>query len=406
MTRVSNQDAWENIFNDLQILDKIQNNGYYDIGADEIKKRDGKESRLMTKIDHRENLPKIMADNQLSILAIKNGLYRIARTDPFINIKKEIQCQIQTIEKPNNIYSINPTNIRSESEALNIVHITKILSKNFEEEVNLTVRGRLRGDLKFQIEKIPYDIQGVQIEVDGGYEGLSSLHLIEAKMGYRSNINIRQLLYPELFWKNQTIASKKQIKSYLFLYQENIFRFIPFSYENGLFSLQHDKEKAFQFKEKINFNLSSIVKPTQDLTNSEAPFPQADDFEKVHNILLKINQFNNPSKWEVMQDFDITERQYDYYLNVLVWMNLCSINKEIIALNDKGLELAYTPFNQRIQEFAKIIFSNSICFKELKGDQTNFDDLKQDYHYAEETINRRLNTIRAWIKYFKNLSTS
>jgi hypothetical protein len=42
----------------------------------------------MTKIDFRQNLPKIMDKNDLSILAIKNGLYRIAKTDPFIDIPK------------------------------------------------------------------------------------------------------------------------------------------------------------------------------------------------------------------------------------------------------------------------------------------------------------------------------
>ena len=80
MDKISNNDAWSNIFEDLRVLDRITTSKYFDISADEIKRRDDKEARLMTKVDHREHLPKVMAENSLSILAIKNGLYRIAKT--------------------------------------------------------------------------------------------------------------------------------------------------------------------------------------------------------------------------------------------------------------------------------------------------------------------------------------
>lgn len=102
--KASNNQAWENIFKDFKILDYLQKHPYFDISADEIKSIDGKEARLMTKI----HLPQIMLENSLSILAIKNGLYRIARTNPFIDIEQTPQCEILKIPSPKNISSINP----------------------------------------------------------------------------------------------------------------------------------------------------------------------------------------------------------------------------------------------------------------------------------------------------------
>ena len=46
MERISNNEAWSNIFDDLRILDRITTDSYFDISADEIKRRDGKEARL------------------------------------------------------------------------------------------------------------------------------------------------------------------------------------------------------------------------------------------------------------------------------------------------------------------------------------------------------------------------
>ena len=91
MSKISTHKSWENIFNRFDIVKEVKKNKYFDITADQIKAVDGKEARLMTKVDFRENLPKIMNEENLSILAIKNGLYRIAKNDPFIDINKEIK---------------------------------------------------------------------------------------------------------------------------------------------------------------------------------------------------------------------------------------------------------------------------------------------------------------------------
>ncbi len=70
MSKINIHQSWENIFSHYNILSKIRKNRFFDITADEIKAIDGKEARLMTKVDFRENLPNIMKAENLSILAI------------------------------------------------------------------------------------------------------------------------------------------------------------------------------------------------------------------------------------------------------------------------------------------------------------------------------------------------
>lgn len=67
-----NHDAWNSIFDSLDILHSVDRVGYFDILADDIKKYGHREPRLMTKIDYREVTPEIMSKNGLSILAIAN----------------------------------------------------------------------------------------------------------------------------------------------------------------------------------------------------------------------------------------------------------------------------------------------------------------------------------------------
>lgn len=68
-----NDRAWEQLFDKYHILDEISNNGSFTISAEQIK--EFREPRLMTKFDHKVNLPKVFADNGLAILPITRGDY-------------------------------------------------------------------------------------------------------------------------------------------------------------------------------------------------------------------------------------------------------------------------------------------------------------------------------------------
>lgn len=402
MAKLKFHQSWENIFDKYKLLNDIRRNGYVDITADAIKAIEGKEPRNLTKVDFREKLPNIMKEEGLSILAIKNGLYRIAPNDPFIDIEENISTEIIELEAPQNIISIDPFNIKSESAALDIAAVSDMHRMVFGEESQLTIRGRLRGSLEFNIEQIPYNIEGVQIEVDGGYEANNAIHLIEAKIGYSNNINIRQLLYPQLFWENQ-INGRKDIKSYVFYLQGDIFRFIPYYYDGVIGYAEHSEEKAFRFREPTTgFSIYSVEVNHNNIDTS-VPFPQADRFETINTMLLLISEHTCLSKEDLSSNFDIVDRQIDYYFNVLKWLKVCKEEEECLILTQKGQNIVSLPFRQRIEALAKIVFSDPISNAVLHRRAINPDYFHVYNVHSGSTINRRLGTIRSWIKYFKNI---
>ena len=71
-----NDSAWESLFDKYNILDAVRNQGEFVISASQIK--EFREPRLMTKFDHKVNLPSIFARNNLAILPVTRGDYVIS----------------------------------------------------------------------------------------------------------------------------------------------------------------------------------------------------------------------------------------------------------------------------------------------------------------------------------------
>lgn len=66
MSKSKNDICWEQIFDKHKIIQTVLENGHVNITATEINKF--REARLMTKFDHKSQLPKLFFDNEMSIL--------------------------------------------------------------------------------------------------------------------------------------------------------------------------------------------------------------------------------------------------------------------------------------------------------------------------------------------------
>ena len=121
-------ELWEAIFSDFDVLNKISKTGYFKISADQI--REYKEPRLMAKFDFSRQLPKIFKDNNLGILPVRNGEYIIGKFNLFETIKntKYDEIEIKKVQLPDFIETIDPDNIYSESNALNVASISAPLA--------------------------------------------------------------------------------------------------------------------------------------------------------------------------------------------------------------------------------------------------------------------------------------
>ncbi len=400
---MSNAEGWKLIFATLPILKEVGSAGYFDISATQIKDISGREPRLMAKIDFKEQLPPVMAEAGLSLLAISNGVYRIGRFDPFISIDARPSQQVTRLPFPTGYLTLSPKDLTNESAALDAALLSGALAKIFGEEVVLTIRGRTRNaPFTFSLGGIGFPVNGVQIEVDGGYEGATTINLVEAKIGIRKNISIRQLLYPQLAW-DAAIKGTKKIRTFICLYQEPLLRFIPVIYDGTSCRADHANERVFALEAEARFSLMDIpAQPEAALPVSGVPFPQADTFETSLAMLSIVAQHGEMTKDALSADFDIVDRQIDYYVNIMRWLGLVTVEAGTIRLTETGRRLADMSHAARMYELAQIIFGEPIFHQALHKGIDHVDSaMFQRWNISGSTIGRRLQTVAAWIKYFK-----
>ena len=207
MSDTKNELAWKQLFEKHGILEKIEKHGVFEITSSQINKF--REARLMTKFDHRKNLPEIFKKHKLSILPITRGSYLISQFEAYKDFEEK-NTEIIKVSFPTFIESIDYENITSESAALNCAYVSGILADFIEDErIIPTVSGRMGSDtFDFLIKTrsgtdVRVNVNNSQIEIDGGFEGVETLSLIEAKNSLSDDFLIRQLYYPYRLWRNK-----------------------------------------------------------------------------------------------------------------------------------------------------------------------------------------------------------
>lgn len=132
MNKTKNDVAWEILFENYNILERVNEYGFFKIDSAQI--NEVRESRLMAKFDHYVNLPIVFRDNNLSILPISRSKYMIASFDTHFKVKYCDEVEAMPFEFPTHIESIDYTNLYSESSALNCAFNTGIISNLVDEE--------------------------------------------------------------------------------------------------------------------------------------------------------------------------------------------------------------------------------------------------------------------------------
>ena len=424
MSKPRNDLAWEKIFDKYKILGEILKNGYVKISATKI--NEFREARLMTKFDHKSQLPKLFVDNNLSILPISRGEYVIGTFETFCDFNSD-NIEVSSIEFPTFLESLDYRDITSEATSINCAFVSKILH-DFISEENLfpTVSGRMSSSsFKFDINTanglFNINVDNSQIEIDGGYEGDNSLTLIEAKNYISDDFLVRQLFYPFKLWSEKI---NKKVRPIFLTYSNGIFHlreyeFANINHYNSLVLVKHKKyviqEGAFNFE-----ILSEIIDKTDVVKEPEIPFPQADNFERVINLCELLNQKEFLVKEEITQNYDFDSRQTDYYSNAGKYLGLIETGKDPITqqigcfLTSKGKHMFNLNLVDRQKEFIKLIvshyaFRNTLKLSLEKGDIPDKEIIVEMMKYtklynvnSDSTYFRRASTIIGWINWILN----
>jgi hypothetical protein len=420
---------WNLIFEDFKILETIKNVGLFVITSKQI--NNYHQARLMTKFDHQTQRPRLFVEHNLSILPISRGSYVIGNFDTFCKFTDN-KSEVKEMSFPYDIESIDPKDITSEATAINCAFVSNILH-DFTDESNLrpTVNGRMSSKtFNFKIDSkgksINIEVDNSQIEIDGGFEGDYSLNLIEAKTYISNDFLIRQLYYPFQLWNYKI---NKKVRPIFLTYTNGIFDLREYTFDDPKHynSLRLVKQKKYSIKEELPNEILNI-EYIENLLNSvkivnepKIPFPQADSFERVINLLEILNFKLSITGEELLANYDFVsgtkfhQRQINYYTDAARYLGfVCKTteNKEAtfqltelgitffnLSIFERQLKLIKCILSHRVfNEVLRIYFNNG----EMPKKKVISEIMKSSILYnidSESTYLRRASTISSWVNW-------
>ena len=320
-----NDQAWQKVCDRTQLLKDIRSNGYAVVKAKDLQHlSDERQPRLMVKFDFDSQRPKLFKDHRLNILPLRRGDYVVFRDDHnvcYFKMPSVYADRRPTAYQPQtNLAAFDTLSKRAsltESDAIEQALLSSLLRTFCQTgPLSKTKSGRFGSD-KFML-KLPCEasipVDGSQIEVDAVLESPDAVVLIEAKIGFHQNFHVRQLYYPHCWLRERT---KKRIVPVLLCYSNGEFQLTEFKLGEHFGDVELVKQGYFVIEEYVlaGGNIAVIDRnlpsPVEDLG---IPFPQADDMDKVVDI-LQLAQRGTVDPDQLVEIFGFVPRQADYYRN-------------------------------------------------------------------------------------------
>ena len=406
-----NDVAWKKYIDATEIV--LDGTSHF-INAKKLNKLAEREPRLLAKMDKPKDRPKVFQNAGYSLLAVKNGEYLIFKGDTF---SKTPICSQKKLHKPSLAFKLLTAGRGTgEAEYLDNAFNTGIIS-DFTKNNTLyqTIRGRERTgsfDFSFQKNNTEVSVDGVQIEVDAGFEGEKEVILIEGKVGKRDFFNIRQIYYPYRHFRD--LVPSKKIRNLFFAYDlsKATYTLYEFAFANDTVfdSIRLINCLIYNLIEPATYKINDLLDINFETENNT--IPQADDINKVLELLSLVNTGQNTTQ-HIADYFLFTTRQSLYYGEASASLGLLKRYRGFVELTTFGRQFITTaPAKQ--QFFVAKIIINSWYFRKLihiaknRGHFTNVDIVqiimsvkKNDgsQRYTTTTIPRRLKTIVSWTKW-------
>jgi len=420
-----NDSAWNKVFAELNFLERISAEGYANVSAVTLKEVGGREPRLMAKQDTLESRPEIFRRNHLSILPTTNGEYVIFK-DPhkrsyfsFDSSASPTPIERHASESSaDSIETLNLGTISSEFQAIDYAHLVSVL-KSFTGETNLrlTIRGKSRsGSFRVTLPDGPtITIEGVQIEIDSGYEGSRGIYLIEAKLGKREDFHIRQLFYP---WKEWSQKTRKPVIPIFFAFSNGLFYLFQFRFGEQYGDMEIIKTKCYSVDEDpiltIHFEALAQATQVEAIEPNFVPFPQANDLDKIIDLIVSFND-ELSTKEGIAEYFEFDERQGDYYANAAIYLGFFDRGEgsSRFSLTELGGELKRCRtrrcrngilFSQLLKRptfrrSIEILMDSHFDVSSIRIEEIAESIRRCDTRYNEVTRRRRASTVKTWLKW-------
>lgn len=417
-----NDSAWESLFDKYNILDAVSNQGEFVISASQIK--EFREPRLMTKFDHKVNLPSIFARNNLAILPVTRGDYVISSFSAYKEFESPSD-EVQRISIPAHIQSLMPQFLVSEAIALNCANACDILSDFLEDdELVSTVSGRMSsGEFNFNIDTASgtksIAVNNSQIEIDAAYEGIQYLSLFEAKRDLSDDFLVRQLYYPYRVWSNRVT---KPVKPVFLIFSNGVFNLYQYQFSDpqSYNSLQLVKQKNYVIATEICLaDIENLLKNVVEVQEPVISFPQANSMTRIINLIELL--YEKPmTKQDITSEYAFDERQTNYYTDAGRYLGLIDKGHDddrniLFQLSPQGRYIMGLEYKARQLAIVSQILSHKVFRETLKlhlqcGEmpdaQTIVQIMKGASLYnvkADSTYFRRSSTIVGWVNWILSI---
>jgi hypothetical protein len=345
-----NHDAWERIPTDGDFLT---------ITADRIRELSGREPRLMMKFDHSAQLPTALKKHGKFILPLKNGLYAILRGTGYH--KPEPCPSVRDFPRQTSFHLGTSEAGQSEMQHLDLAFNTGMLSDFLSEPILYpTIRGRKRSpSFSFLVGDRELQVESVQVEIDGGYEGKDCVAVVEAKIGECEDFHLRQLYYPFRFWQQR---SSKRVRPVFFTFDpaSGVYRLREYAFEP---SERYQpprlvKAAAYRLVDPPEGNVKALpVEPA-------VPIPQADSMARVAEVpVLTALGYNTPKALAARLRID--PRQGSYYLDAACAVGL--LHRAPYRLSELGQEYVHSDARRRDAILARAVLGVPLIGELLKS---------------------------------------
>lgn len=305
---------------------ELERRGYFYIGARELEQLSGRQPRLMAKHDFSTSRPWIFQRLRLGIVPVSRSEYLVGRFNLYERFPETQRGEVRTLELPAGLDTLSLEGVSSEAVALNGASASGMLEDFLGcAPLQATVAGRMSTHgLKVRLPDLGVDVavDRAQMEIDGGFESLEHLVLVEAKNHLSEDFNIRQLYFP--YRRFQQRLAKDVVPVYL-VYSNGIFHLYRYEFRDPA------DFRSIALVDSARYALSAstldaqaaldIVRAVEPEPEPAVPFPQANSFERVVN-LLELIALQPLSKAEITQRYDFDPRQADYYANAARYLGL------------------------------------------------------------------------------------
>jgi len=411
-TRV--HEKWQEVVTELN-LDLREPVNFVD--AKQVKRITGEEPRIIAKMDSQSDMPALFRDNGVFVLPINNHTYAIVRGRGYHSL--------ESIVEPPSAFSstfpfrpVAPSVGGGEMQFVDWAYNSGLLERFLRvDSLFLMVRGRkFSPPFSFRVGGSPtLHVDGVQVEIDGGFEGEHTFVALEAKVNRSEDFIVRQLYYPFRFWQ-ETFRAKgatKEVRPIFFVYDSpsETYNFWEYRFQDpaDYESIQLLRSSRYLLSwEPLNLRHLESIRPDFDTPRRQI-VPQADDVSKIAEIpFLAWRETNTAAK--VADYFGFDKRQSSYYSQAAEALGLVALERGRYELTDQGEEFVHKPSPARNEILCRMmlrlpVFNEALTTMLLDPKRTitklELSSILRRAGITGTTVGRRTRTLLAWFEWME-----